>query len=154
MKKSPFLASVIISLIALFAMSIGLFSPYRPHLFPESGSLKPVESIVSLGDLPPTHNATAIFVLSNTTNHDIRIIGSTDRCGLGGCIIAQSLPKQCLSSQQVAITIEVRTPAAEGHFRLSTTLFTDDPQQLRLDVKVDGNVQILTQNANLLGVTR
>lgn len=133
------LCGVAVTVALLGAAAIFKVSPPTAHT--RADAIQPVRTTYSLGEVASTREMIAPFTLRNRAGKRMRILGYDGHCGPRGCIDARGLPVDVPASGEAVVEIAVRTPAFAGPFRLSLTLFTDSPGQLRLPLYVEGSVR-------------
>lgn len=90
------------------------------------------------GVVPPGQEVRVRIVMKNRSAEDVRLVGSSDFCGPGGCISMLGLPVVVRARSEVALEALVKAPVKPREFDLKTTIFTDRPSQQEVAVEVVG----------------
>jgi hypothetical protein len=95
----------------------------------------------SFGDLPLGVSNAMMFNLTNHTSGQMKILGATSSCYPIACLNAEGLPLVIPPWCNRQMRVMVRTRDREGRFLGSVTIFTDCPENPKMDIEVSGDVK-------------
>lgn len=92
---------------------------------------------VSFGEAEQGQRPVVTFGVKNTSNRKITIVGAKTLCT---CIFAENLPLSIPPRNRCSIRVAVKTASRDGPIHESIDLYTDFPEQPKLELVVLGRV--------------
>ena len=91
-------------------------------------------------NIPAGETSKRAIRLQNLTSQPIQFIGANVPCTLCGCVDTEGLPITIPAGKSKSLSILFKATEA-GTFNAEVDLFTTNPEQLRVRLQVEGNVQ-------------
>ena len=126
-------AVLLASLAGVGVWWFGSTSAALAYLRGERVSASP--STLDYGVAEPGEKRPTELQLINRTDRDIRIIGGTSDCS---CVTTDDLPLVIPARQAVPLTVRVKFPSGAGQFTRQASLYTDDPLQPWVNLRLSG----------------
>jgi hypothetical protein len=108
----------------------------HPSVFPDS-------SEISVDDLPCRAHAVARFVVRNSGPRAVRVLGAEGYCSTTGCIYLSTDNSVRIDPNNLTtVDFDVSAPPEPGAFVLPTVLYTNDPRNRRIKLRVVGRAYL------------
>lgn len=125
-------------IIAYFVAVLGVAIIYNTtNLF---SAQKIIAPLCEFKNIPAGETSKREIRLQNPTSQPIQFIGANVPCTLCGCVDTEGLPITIPAGKSKSLSILFKATEA-GTFNAEVDLFTDNPEQLRVRLHVEGNVQ-------------